>query len=333
MATLASAQAPDGINYQAVVRNSSGTILTSQTVGMQISILQTSPTGTVVYQETFGPTTNAYGLVNLVIGQGTPVTGDFTTIDWASGPYYVEVAADVTGGTSYAVLGTQQLMSVPYALHAETAGNAFSGDYNDLTNQPTIPTNTSDLTNDSGFITNADDADADPTNEFNTGASLAGNTLTIIDGGGGQSVDLSALVDDADADPSNELQSVSISGQDITLSDGGGTVTIPDPVLENTGGRSGLCSGNTAATGWIVNDAFSIYQFVDMSGCGFANTPRIFTSLGGGGSHVTTVGVSAIYFPSTNVFRVYLQKHDGSGITPTEAQSAGWFVNWIAVGN
>jgi uncharacterized protein (TIGR02145 family) len=75
-----------------------------------------------VYTETFAPTTNAYGLVNLEIGSGTS-TDDFTTIDWANGPYFMETAVDVTGGTSYSVMGTSQLMSVPYALYAKTSGN------------------------------------------------------------------------------------------------------------------------------------------------------------------------------------------------------------------
>ena len=116
------AQAPQGINYQAVIRTNAGVILTNSNVGLKISLIQTSPGGTVVYEESFSPTTSNYGLVNIVVGQGTVISGDFTLIDWATGPYFVEVAADETGGTNYAVLGTQQLMSVPYALYAENSG-------------------------------------------------------------------------------------------------------------------------------------------------------------------------------------------------------------------
>jgi hypothetical protein len=116
-------QAPEGFKYQAVIRDAGNTILNNQAVGMRMTIQQGSIGGTTVYQETFSPTTNAYGLVNLEIGSGTVVSGDFTTIDWANGPYFIETAADVTGGTSYAVMGTSQLMSVPYALYAKTSGN------------------------------------------------------------------------------------------------------------------------------------------------------------------------------------------------------------------
>ena len=114
-------QAPEGFKYQAVVRDAGNTILNNQAVGMRMTIQQGSIGGAIVYQETFSPTTNAYGLVNLEIGNGTVVSGDFTTIDWAAGPYFIETAVDVTGGTSYTVMGTSQLMSVPYALYAKTS--------------------------------------------------------------------------------------------------------------------------------------------------------------------------------------------------------------------
>jgi hypothetical protein len=75
-----------------------------------------------VYTETFSPTSNAYGLVNIEIGSGN-TTDDFSTIDWSAGPYFIETAMDATGGTAYVVMGTSQLMSVPYALYAKTSGN------------------------------------------------------------------------------------------------------------------------------------------------------------------------------------------------------------------
>jgi hypothetical protein len=115
-------QAPEGFKYQAVVRDAGNTILNNQAVGMRMTILQGSIGGITVYQETFATTTNGYGLVNLEIGSGTTAY-DFTTIDWANGPYFMETAVDVTGGTMYTVMGTSQFMSVPYALYAKTSGN------------------------------------------------------------------------------------------------------------------------------------------------------------------------------------------------------------------
>lgn len=115
-------QAPEGFKYQAVVRDAGNLILNNQAVGMQLTIQQGSIGGTAVYTETFSPTSNAYGLVNIEIGSGS-TTDDFSTIDWSAGPYFIETAMDVTGGTSYTVMGTSQLMSVPYALYAKTSGN------------------------------------------------------------------------------------------------------------------------------------------------------------------------------------------------------------------
>jgi hypothetical protein len=120
-------QAPEGFKYQAVVRDAGNIILNNQAVGMRMTIQQGAIGGTTVYSETFSTTTNAYGLVNLEIGNGTVVTGTFATIDWANGPYFMETAVDVTGGTSYSVMGTSQLMSVPYALYAKTSGSSTPG--------------------------------------------------------------------------------------------------------------------------------------------------------------------------------------------------------------
>ena len=116
-------QAPEGFKYQAVVRDVGNTILNNQAVGLRMTIQQGSIGGTTVYAETFAMTTNPYGLVNLEIGNGTVISGTFANIDWSAGPYFMETAIDVTGGTNYSVMGTSQLMSVPYALYAKTSGN------------------------------------------------------------------------------------------------------------------------------------------------------------------------------------------------------------------
>jgi len=120
------AQAPEKMSYQAVVRNSSNVLVSSTTVGMQISILQGSTSGTVVYTETHAPTTNANGLVSLEIGTGT-TSDDFSTIDWANGPFFIQTETDPTGGTNYTITGTSQLLSVPYALHANVADSIVGG--------------------------------------------------------------------------------------------------------------------------------------------------------------------------------------------------------------
>lgn len=116
------AQAPQKMSYQAVLRNSNGALITSAPVGMRISILQGSSPVTAVYVETQTPSTNANGLVSLQIGTGIVVTGTFATINWAAGPYFIKTETDPTGGTAYTIAGTNELMSVPYALFSANAG-------------------------------------------------------------------------------------------------------------------------------------------------------------------------------------------------------------------
>src|SRR5690554_155349 len=120
------AQTPEKMSYQAVIRNSSEALVTNTTVGMQISILQGSASGTAVYVEIQSPTTNANGLISIKIGDGTVQSGDFTNIEWANGPYFIKTETDPAGGTDYTITGTSQLLSVPYALHAKTADNGIT---------------------------------------------------------------------------------------------------------------------------------------------------------------------------------------------------------------
>jgi FlaG/FlaF family flagellin (archaellin) len=121
------AQAPQKMSYQAIIRKSNDSLLVLSQVGMRISIVQSSPTGTVVYSETQTATTNANGLVSLQIGMGTAVSGTFAGIDWAAGPYYVKTETDLSGGTNYTIISSNELLSVPFALYAASSGGNATG--------------------------------------------------------------------------------------------------------------------------------------------------------------------------------------------------------------
>jgi len=126
--SLAFAQSPQSFSFQAVVRDGSGDLFTSSPVGMRISLLQGSASGTAVYVETHTPITNANGLASVQVGGGSVVSGTFASIDWAVGPYYIKSETDPNGGMSYTIIGTQQLLSVPYAMYAATSGSSAAGD-------------------------------------------------------------------------------------------------------------------------------------------------------------------------------------------------------------
>jgi hypothetical protein len=175
------AQVPAGFSYQAVVRNSSGEIIANQTVKFQFSILRDSESGTTVYKETHSATTNNFGLVNIKVGMGTKVSGTFEPSSWGNNPHFLKVELDVSGETDFVHLGTTQLMSVPYAFHAQTVEND-----------------------------EINDADSDPENEIQT-LELNANILSLTPNGGSVSLPTSG--------GSSPFQSSSGVTSNVTLTD------------------------------------------------------------------------------------------------------------------
>jgi hypothetical protein len=138
---IAYAQIPNAIPYQAVARNSSGAILASTNISVRFTVRDSTATGVIKYRETHAVTTSVQGMFSLSIGQGTPVTGTFNGINWGVNSKFMQLEIDPTGGSSYIDMGTQQMLSVPYALYAGSAGN-ISNNGSSIINNVLITTNT-----------------------------------------------------------------------------------------------------------------------------------------------------------------------------------------------
>lgn len=144
------AQSPEKFNYQAIVRDQSGNVISNKSISLRISILKGSTFGTFVFVEKHSPKTNKYGIVNIVIGEGTLSTGSISEIDWSDGPYYIKMEIDASGGESYSEIATTQLISVPYSLYSNKSDysktsdsskiseNVMNVDYGQLTNKPDL---------------------------------------------------------------------------------------------------------------------------------------------------------------------------------------------------
>ena len=123
------AQAPQGIPYQSIIRNGNGNLLINQSIQVRFTIHDSTMTGNIVYQETHTTTTSAAAMIILTIGQGTVVSGNFSTINWGNGAKFMQVELNASGGNNYVNLGTQQMMSVPFALYAKTSAEVISPVY------------------------------------------------------------------------------------------------------------------------------------------------------------------------------------------------------------
>ncbi len=225
------AQAPKGINYQGVARDSEGKPIISKNISVRISILKSAANGEVEYSETHKPQTNQFGLFALVIGQGTPDIGSFAFVSWAVGNKWLQIEIDPDGGSSFQLAGSQQLMSVPYAFYSEYSGNSSS-----LMAGQGISIN-------NNVISNTGDGDNSSTNELITGASLtADKKLRITDAGGTKEVDLNTIAN-------TDNQSLTLTGTSLAIS-GGNTVDLSSAI---SGSNQNLTLGTIAGTNRTIN--------------------------------------------------------------------------------
>ena len=208
---------PQALNYQAIARDAQGIPMPNQSVQVIFSILDGSVSGPAVYVENHDATTNTFGLFTLSIGFGTPQSGLFTSINWGNGSKFLKV--DINNSLQ----GVSQLLSVPYALYAEKTniqpgngiiinGNTISATDNSATNEIQTLSLSGDqlsLSSSGGTVT----LPAGSIYMAGQGISIVGNTITNTG--------------DADNSTTNELQTISLNGNQLSLSNSGGTVTLP----------------------------------------------------------------------------------------------------------
>ena len=239
ISTKLDAQAPQGINYQGVARGMDGQPLSNKYISIRISILSESSSGPVEYEEVHEVKTNSFGLFTLVIGKGTRGTYDFNFIGWTTGQKWLQIEMDENGGSNFKLMGSQQLMSVPYALYAERAGNGYQA------GQGIVISN--------NMISNAGDGDNDSTNELISGVTLgADNKLRITDAGGTKEADLSGLLG-----ASQNLSHVLTEGN----SAGNSTITnLGTPVSSSDAATKAYVDAHTDADASVTNELQNLGQ-------------------------------------------------------------------------
>jgi uncharacterized protein (TIGR02145 family) len=268
------AQPPQAIKYKAIARDNHGHLLINQWVDVNIAILQGSENGITVFSEEHRIRTTNFGVMELEIGRGNIISGSMEAIDWGADDYYIRIEMDPQGHGHCTIVGTAQLLSVPYAFYAGSAGNNDDADadpQNELITDAVLNGTFLEITEGgmltlvdlSGLLEGVQDADPDPTNELQD-IYLSGTELSIT---GGSSVDLSMLpdnVEDADADPENEIQDLQLAGNILTITRNGTPSQIDlsvyfdntdDQTLSITDHELSIEGGNTVTLPDLVEDA------------------------------------------------------------------------------
>ena len=255
-------QVPQGVGYQGVATDANGIELVNQSISIRASVLSGSATGTIEWEETHATTTDTFGLFTLTIGEGTNTTNgaqtSFADISWGANTHFLKIEMDVNGGTNYSYMGTNQMMSVPYALYAENANI----DYDSIA---TI------LSNDSSFI-----------NNFSFGGNGGGCNFNYPDGLNGDPV-LIDLIAGPYTVPTGKnlyiqhLHTVNANSIKIQINNtdaiAGGTKTLETPYIVKSGD---------------VIDLSLTGQFTEFNISGYLVDENYFAGCGGGGSSSTT---------------------------------------------
>ncbi|MCB0496961.1 MAG: hypothetical protein KDC79_12555 [Cyclobacteriaceae bacterium] len=325
------AQAPLGFNYQGIAREADGTPIANQLIGIRVSITE-GANGPSQFTEEHFPETNEFGLFTLVVGHGNG-SSTLNAVDWSKGNLWLQIELDPDNMGNYILMGSQQLMSVPYALYAQQSGGGLSPGYGlDISNGtisnllPDMPITLTgggniEVTGTYPNFTisgagSADGGDADPTNELQT-ISKTGSEVILSDGGGS----FTDEVNDADADATNEIQDLQLAGDNLTITKNGAATTIDlSPYKDNTdthlteGEVDAFVSNNGYLTSEVDGSTTNELQTISKSG-------STVTLSNGGGSFLDAVN-DADADPSNE-----LQSITKSGSTVTLSNGGGSFTD------
>jgi phage-related tail fiber protein len=237
------AQIPKNFKYQAVVRDATGQIMVNKVIALRLSIIEDQENGTVVYSETYNQfTTNDYGYFNVNVGSGGIASGNFNNIHWGEHIFYLKVELDINGGSNYVIMGTSQILAVPYALWAQD-------------------------------VVNNNDADADPTNEIQD-LRLENNVLTITNNPNATPISLAQYIG---VNTDNQTLSIQPLGNTVQLSITGGNtvaITLPSDFVSKASGGTFL--GPINATNIQGSGILSLQGNLTLSG----NNPVQFNTSG-----------------------------------------------------
>lgn len=229
-ALFALAQAPQSVCYQGGATDAEGTALANQDINIRASIVRGSANGIIEWSETHAPTTDEFGLFDINVGEGTRTGGQqqaFSDIDWGSGDYFLQIEMDASGGENYEMMGTTQILSVPYALFSEGANTAVNA-------QTAVVASRADSADVAVALSGENDISNE--NELQT-LTQSGDSLSLSDGN-----TIFLNVADADADSTNELQSLSFENGVLGIS-GGNSINTREMAFQAPGASSDFPMG------------------------------------------------------------------------------------------
>lgn len=337
-------QVPQGIPYQAIARDNQGTPLADQFISLRFSVHTTAPSGAIVYQETHNVFTNIFGLFSINLGQGAPLIGTFNAIDWKDPAKFLQVELDTTGGTTYADMGTTQLMHVPYAMHAQSSAsdkwsqtgssisNINTGNVGIGTTAPTekLDVNGKTKTTQLQITSNAGNnkvlvSDASGNANWSNANTVASGTLDQAYDFGGPGLGRTILADDGALKVAGDglLVTGTFGSGDIVEISGAGTRMFFNP--RKAAFRSGLVSSNYWDNGVIGNYSTAMGYNPAASGHYSTSLGHVTIAAGNGstalgyyayaaGDNSTSMGsyTTANGFSSTAIGRVTTANGDGS---------------------